>query len=164
MTTTRTALVTWGALFALTAAVAAGFLLLRPQPATAQPQGPLAGLESVFYKSPTCGCCHTYAEALKAAGVRLRVVDDAAATNQAKHRYGIPAQASSCHTFTLGGYVVEGHVPLEALEKLVTERPDIDGIVLPGMPIGTPGMPGIKTAPYEILVLQDGQLSHYLTL
>lgn len=138
-------------------------LILRPDTATHQ-DGPLNGLEAVFYKSPTCGCCHVYAQALEAAGVRLKVIDDAAAMAQAKAQHGIPPQAYSCHTFTLDGYVVEGHVPLEALEQLVTERPGIDGIALPGMPIGTPGMPGPKTAPYEILALQAGQLTPYLTL
>ncbi len=135
-----------------------------PPTATHQQHGPLHGLEAVFYKSPTCGCCHLYAEALATAGVRLEVVDDAAAMVEAKARFGVPPHAFSCHTFTLEGYVVEGHVPLEALEKLLAERPRVDGIALPGMPIGTPGMPGAKTAPYEVLSVVDGQLVPFMTL
>lgn len=150
------------------AALAAGFLIalmvLRPATNTSDQAGPLNQLEAVFYKSPTCGCCHVYAEALAAAGVRLTVINNALATQETKRQHGIPPHAYSCHTFTIAGYVIEGHVPLVALELLITGRPSIDGIVLPGMPIGTPGMPGTKTAPYEILALKDGQLTPYLTL
>ncbi|MCV6072070.1 DUF411 domain-containing protein, partial [Escherichia coli] len=75
-----------------------------------------------------------------------------------KRRYRIPPQAQSCHTMRVGGYTVEGHVPLAALQKLLRERPRIDGIALPGMPSGTPGMPGPKTEPYRVLALVKGRL------
>lgn len=124
----------------------------------------LVGQQAVFYKSPTCGCCDVYADTLIAAGVDVTVVNDARSMYEAKQRYGIPPAASSCHTFTLGEYVIEGHVPLEALEALLTERPAIDGIVLAGMPIGTPGMPGTKTAPFEVQSLKGGKLTPFMTL
>lgn len=124
----------------------------------------LAGQQVVLYKSPTCGCCTLYADALKAAGAVVRLVDGDAALASAKRKYGIPAGAESCHTFQIGGYVIEGHVPLQALERLLAERPDIDGLVLPGMPIGTPGMPGQQTAPFEVQALEDGQLRPYMSL
>lgn len=125
---------------------------------------PLQGMAATFYKSPSCDCCHGYAQALEAAGVRVTVVNSAAAMQDAKQRHGIPLHAYSCHTFTLGGYVVEGHVPLEALERLIAERPGVDGIVLPGMPLGTPGMPGEKAGPFEVLELTAGDLAPFMTL
>ncbi|WP_245392501.1 DUF411 domain-containing protein [Meiothermus taiwanensis] len=64
----------------------------------------------------------------------------------------------------LAGYTVEGHVPLVALQKLLRERPRIDGIALPGMPSGTPGMPGPKTQPYRVLALVKGRLEPFVTL
>lgn len=149
---------------AVGALLAFGVIALISRPVQQPAVTGLHGLEAVFYKSPTCGCCEGYADALKAAGVRLKVVNDAEATNEAKVKHGIPTHAYSCHTFVIDGYVVEGHVPLEALERFLAERPDADGIVLPGMPTGTPGMPGPKVAPYQILLLDDGQLSPYLTL
>lgn len=124
----------------------------------------LVGLQATFYKSPACGCCDVYAEALEASGVQVTVVSDTNRMYEAKRRFGVPPAAASCHTFTLDGYVIEGHVPMEALEALLAERPAIDGIVLPGMPIGTPGMPGVKTAPFEVLSLQGGKLSPFMTL
>ena len=70
----------------------------------------------------------------------------------------------SCHTSILGKYFIEGHVPIEAINKLVKEKPEIDGIVLPGMPIGTPGMPGVKDEPYVIYQLIDGKPSVFMTI
>lgn len=124
----------------------------------------LTGQHVVLHKSPTCGCCTEYAEALRAAGVVVRLVDGDAALAAAKRRHAIPVAGYSCHTFELAGYVVEGHIPLEALERLLAERPAIDGLVLPGMPVGTPGMPGEKSAPFEVLALKGGRLSPYMTL
>ncbi len=69
---------------------------------------------------------------------------------------GIPAEAQSCHTAVIDGYTVEGHVPVEAIRDLLSQRPDIDGIALPGMPSGSPGMSGEKLAPFEVLALEDG--------
>lgn len=108
----------------------------------------LNGMQAVFYKSPMCGCCDIYIEELEAAGVQVAVVSDAQRMYEVKQHYRIPPAGVSCHTFTLGEYVIEGHVPFEALAKLLTERPEVDGIVLGGMPIGTPGMPGEQTAPF----------------
>jgi hypothetical protein len=70
----------------------------------------------------------------------------------------------SCHTTIIGKYFIEGHVPLEAINKLLKEQPSIDGIALPGMPIGTPGMPGKKEEPYVIYQLIDGKFSVFMTI
>lgn len=70
-----------------------------------------------------------------------------------KSRYQVPRKLQSCHTAIVNGYVVEGHVPVDAIRSLVSERPDIAGIAVPGMPIGSPGMevPGRGIEPYEVI-------------
>lgn len=123
-----------------------------------------AGETVTLYKSPNCGCCSGHAKALEEAGFAVNIVE----TNeldQIKSEQNIPPTGASCHTSVINDYVVEGHVPLEAIEKLLAEKPDVAGIGLPGMPIGTPGMPGRKTAPYEVYQLsRDGQMSPYMTI
>lgn len=126
-------------------------------------QSALSGLSAVVYKSPSCGCCEGYVAFLEEHGVRVQTVSDDAALAQAKVDYGVPSEARSCHTVVMDGYVIEGHVPLEALEKLLGERPDIDGIALPGMPTGTPGMPG-PVVPLRVLALKGGAVQLYLEL
>ena len=102
------------------------------------------------WKTPTCGCCSAWAEHLSNAGF------DVAATNvdqreleQIKDRLLVPQRLRSCHTATIGGYVIEGHVPAKDIELLATLKPEISGIAVPGMPIGSPGMEmGGQTEPY----------------
>lgn len=124
----------------------------------------LAGLEAMVYKSPSCGCCQGYAEFLQQQGVTVEIVSSDAALAQAKVDYGVPSEARSCHTVVMDGYVIEGHVPLAALERLLTERPAVTGIALPGMPTGTPGMPGAQQAPFEVLEFGDEGLESFMTL
>ena len=81
-----------------------------------------------------------------------------------KKKYNIPLEMQSCHTTMLGKYFIEGHVPIEAINKLLKEQPKIDGIALPGMPIGTPGMPGEKEEPYIIYQLIDGKSSVFMKI
>lgn len=119
--------------------------------AAALPNAALQGLTATLYKSPTCGCCAAYATFLEQSGVQVEVVSSDAALAQAKADLGVPAAVQSCHTVRMGGYVVEGHVPLEALAKLFTERPDIVGVALPGMPSGVPGMPGERPTGLEVV-------------
>lgn len=104
------------------------------------------------YKSPTCGCCGGWIEYVQEHGYRVRVEQITDVTS-IKTRYQIPVELQSCHTSLVGGYVVEGHVPVEALEQLLAERPSVKGIAVPGMPIGAPGMeqPGVAPEPYEVL-------------
>ena len=73
-----------------------------------------------------------------------------------KASLGVPASAQACHTALIDGYVVEGHVPAAAIEDLLQERPEIDGIALPGMPPGSPGMSGAKQGPFEVVSLAEG--------
>lgn len=117
-----------------------------------------------LFKSPNCGCCSGHAAALEAAGFTV-TIEETTDLPTVKQSLGIPQSGESCHTSVIDDYVVEGHVPLEAIEKLLRERPDIAGIGLPGMPIGTPGMPGPKVAPYKIYQLTEaGGMSPYLTI
>lgn len=117
-----------------------------------------------LYKSPNCGCCSGHAKVLEEAGFTVNIVETSE-LDKIKSEQNIPPTGASCHTSVIGDYVVEGHVPLEAIEKLLTEKPAVAGIGLPGMPIGTPGMPGRKTAPYEVYQLSnDGQMSPYVTI
>ncbi len=123
-----------------------------------------AGQSVTLYKSPNCGCCTGHAKALEEAGFVV-TIEETDNLDEIKRAQNVPADGASCHTSVIGDYVVEGHVPLEAIEKLLAEKPDISGIVLPGMPIGTPGMPGKKTAPYEVYQLStEGEMSPYITI
>jgi len=123
-----------------------------------------AGQSVTLYKSPNCGCCSGHAEALEEAGFEV-TIEETGNLDVVKQTHNIPADGASCHTTVIGDYVVEGHVPLEAIEKLLAEKPDIAGIGLPGMPIGTPGMPGRKTGPYEVYQLSEtGEMSSYVNI
>ena len=95
--------------------------------------------QAILYKNPQCGCCEDYAKYLRGRGYKVEVIPthDLDAI-RAKH--GVPESLGGCHTTLLDGYVVEGHVPAGAIERLLRERPHIRGISLPGMPQGSPGM------------------------
>jgi len=122
------------------------------------------GQSITVYKSPNCGCCSGHAKALEAAGFTV-TVEETDNLDLVKQTHSIPVGGASCHTSVVGDYVVEGHVPLEAIEKLLTEQPQIAGIGLAGMPIGTPGMPGRKTAPYEVYQLSEaGEMTSYVNI
>lgn len=108
--------------------------------------------EATVYKSATCGCCKKWVEHLQKSGytVTSHDVPDVAVY---KTRYGVPAALGSCHTAVVsGGYVVEGHVPADLIDKLVVERPqDIIGLAVPGMPQGSPGMETGSVEHYDVL-------------
>jgi len=104
---------------------------------------------ATVYKSPSCGCCGVWASYMKKEGyeVETKNIQDMSAIKQ---ELGVPYELESCHTAEVGGYVVEGHIPNEAIQKLLVEKPDIKGIGMPGMPSGSPGMPGPKTDDFVI--------------
>lgn len=117
-----------------------------------------------LYKDPSCGCCEGYAAALRRQGFAV-TVEETSELEAIKAGHNIPVAGSSCHTSVIGGYVVEGHVPMAALAKLLEEQPDVAGIGLAGMPIGTPGMPGLQRAPYDVYQLSEaGEMSPYLSI
>jgi hypothetical protein len=102
-----------------------------------------------LYKDPNCGCCGDYAKVLESEGFRVRV-KETTALDALRRMAGVPDTLASCHTMTIGNYVVEGHVPVAAVRKLLAEKPDIRGIALPGMPQGSPGMTGVKEGPFVV--------------
>ena len=110
-----------------------------------------------------CGCCYGYVLFLEEEKFKVKQTD-MRSLHLIKKKYNIPLEMQSCHTTILGKYFIEGHVPIEAINKLLKEKPDIDGIALPGMPIGTPGMPGEKEEPYIIYQLVDGKSSVFMTI
>ncbi|NAW35342.1 DUF411 domain-containing protein [Halomonas alimentaria] len=119
--------------------------------------------EATLYKNPQCGCCDEYARHLEEHGVEVTIVDDVE-LGKVKQDAGLPYGLGSCHTIEMGEYVIEGHVPMEALERLFEERPDTDGIGLAGMPIGTPGMPGPKQEAWNVYQFRDGEPQPFMTL
>lgn len=92
------------------------------------------------YRDPGCGCCEQWAERARSAGYEVAVADnnDMPAI---KRKFGVPAELASCHTALIGGYVLEGHVPLDQVQRLLEARPaGVKGLAVPGMPLGSPGM------------------------
>lgn len=111
------------------------------------------------YKSPTCGCCSDWITHLEKAGFAVKAVDrDDMAAIKAQHQ--VPARLQSCHTALVGGYVIEGHVPAKEIRRLLTERPAITGLAVPGMPIGSPGMEidGFTPEPYDVIAFTASQV------
>ncbi|KAA2235151.1 DUF411 domain-containing protein [Salinarimonas soli] len=114
------------------------------------------------YKDPTCGCCAGWAKHMRNAGfaVTEKPVADLA---EVKARAGVPAALQACHTAFLEGYVLEGHVPAHAAERLLRERPAIAGLAVPGMPVGSPGMAGPDPEAYDVMAFtKEGVPSLYL--
>jgi hypothetical protein len=135
-----------------------------PVPASAQLSGEaLAAIADTLprmlvHKSPTCGCCGLWVEHLRQAGFPVEVRDQEN-IHPIKERLGIPFGKGSCHTAQVDGYVIEGHVPVQDIKRLLAERPQARGLVLPGMPAGSPGMemPDGRVEPYTVeLIATDG--------
>ncbi|QEX18871.1 hypothetical protein FRZ44_41820 [Hypericibacter terrae] len=103
----------------------------------------------VLHKDPACGCCTGHADYLRAHGFAVTVVETPD-LDSLRRQHGVPEALAGCHTILADGYVIEGHVPVEPIRRLLSERPDIVGIALAGMPMGSPGMGGEKTAPFVI--------------
>jgi hypothetical protein len=103
-------------------------------------------------KDPGCGCCTKWVAHLERAGFKATVTESAA-IDALKDSKGVPRAARSCHTGTVGGYVIEGHVPAADIKRLLKERPDVVGLAVPGMPAGSPGMevPDGRVAPYDVI-------------
>ena len=105
---------------------------------------------AVQYQGPSCDCCGVYADYLQDnldRELEVTVTDD---LTLVKEEYGIRTDLQSCHTVELNGYAVEGHMPVEIIATLLDEEPDIEGIALPGMPAGSPGMGGEKDGTWRV--------------
>lgn len=122
--------------------------------------------EIVMYKSPNCGCCSDWADSLRKEGFTV-VENQREDMDRVKASYGVPDKLSSCHTATVDGYVIEGHVPAADVKRLLDEKPAVVGLTAPGMPMNSPGMqaPGMPPKNYDVLAFdKDGKatlFSHY---
>ncbi len=113
--------------------------------------------EVVVHRDPSCGCCGAWAEHLRRTGFPVKIVETPN-LNAIKERLGVPADLISCHTAEVAGYVVEGHVPAGAIQRLLAEKPLARGLAVPGMPSGSPGMEGAAPETYEVMVFgQQGR-------
>jgi hypothetical protein len=144
----RSLLIGGGTVIAVGAIASA--LMLKQSPA-------VASSEITVYKTPTCGCCGGWVEHLTDAGLNASTINQRDLT-ETREKLGAPADLVSCHIAVADGYVIEGHVPADAIKKLLAERPDAVGIFVPGMPLGSPGMEGpYGTQPYDVILLRrDG--------
>ncbi|GBG14772.1 amino acid permease [Novimethylophilus kurashikiensis] len=114
----------------------------------------LAGPSVTLYKSPTCDCCEKYVSYLRQNGFDVKAYDEND-MNAIKYKYGV-THVASCHTAIINGYVVEGHVPVSAINKLLREKPAIVGISAPGMPLNSPGMGEMKKGTLTIYRIPKG--------
>ena len=130
-------------------------------PGSAQPSGEQEQAQDLpavtVYKSPTCGCCSLWADHLSENGFEVKTID-MPDVRPMKEQFGLPADLGSCHTAVVDGYVIEGHVPASDVKRLLAERPDVTGLAVPGMPIGSPGMEveGRPAEAYDVIAFTKG--------
>lgn len=117
---------------------------------------------ATLYKNPQCSCCEGYADYFRKNGFKVEVKATHDLDNISK-KAGIPEDFQGCHTTFIDGYVVGGHVPVKTVNKLLSERPEIKGITLPGMPLGSPGMGGKKDEPWKIYTVGKDKPELYAT-
>jgi hypothetical protein len=141
----------WPILKLMLLVICAAFVL-SPVVAAAQFSKPLIEV----WKSPTCGCCNEWIKHLEQNGFRIKAYDKG--NNAIRKELGMPLKFGSCHTATINGYVIEGHVPAKEIHRLLKEKPKALGLSVPEMPIGTPGMDtpeyGGQVDPYNVLLVQ----------
>jgi hypothetical protein len=139
-------------------AVAGSMLLAMHSPAAAK---------AVFvevWKDPNCGCCKDWVAHLEAGGFKVKVNDTG--NERIRERLGVNSKYGSCHTALVGGYAIEGHVPVKEIQRLLKEKPTAVGLAVPGMPVGSPGMDGglygNRKDPYSVMLLtKDGGATVY---
>jgi len=112
--------------------------------------------QAIIYKSSSCSCCGGFAKYIEKNDLTVEI-KNVRNPHDIKDEYNIPSDLRSCHTTIIGDYFVEGHIPIEAINKLMTEKPDIKGIAMSGMPIGSPGMPGRKTETFVITAVNKDE-------
>ena len=105
-------------------------------------------------KTPWCGCCSAWIEHLRQAGFEVRVTETEDLAPVAS-KLGVPADLRSCHSASVGGYAIEGHVPAADIKRLLKEKPKAAGLAVPGMPVGSPGMEqGATKQPYATVLFE----------
>lgn len=121
-----------------------------------------SSMDIVVYRSPTCGCCSKWLAHLETHGFNVQdnVIED---IQKIKDQYGVKRTLASCHTAIINGYIVEGHVPANDIKTMLRDKPDIKGLTVPGMVVGTPGMEmGNKKVPFKVFAFdKDGQATLY---
>ena len=96
---------------------------------------------------------------MKASGFKVET-HDRTDLNTVKAHYGVGQNVASCHTALVDGYVIEGHVPARHVRRLLAERPDVVGLSVPGKPMGSPGMEGDHSEPYDVVAFdREGHTS-----
>ena len=118
----------------------------------------------IVYKTPTCHCCRKWVKHLRHHDLSVAVVN-VRNTRTVQDRLNVPKTLGSCHTAKAGNYFIEGHVPADLVQRLLVEQPeDVRGLVVPGMPIGSPGMEGPNPVEYDVLSLNKrGEVKVYAT-
>ena len=118
--------------------------------------------EITVFKTASCGCCGVWVAHLRENGFRVRV-NDVESTADYQKKHGVPNALRSCHTATVNGYTIEGHVPASEIQRLLKERPKAKGLAVPGMPIGSPGMEmGDRRDAYSVLLFDaEGKSTVY---
>ena len=124
-------------------------------PHSAWAAGPLVTVR----KDPTCGCCSGWTAHLELRGFQVKTIETTA-LNRLKAKLGVPFELIACHTAQVGGYLIEGHVPAGAIERLLSERPKARGLAVPGMPSGSPGMTG-DYEEYEVILFNGDERRVY---
>lgn len=114
----------------------------------------MGGTAVTLYKSPACSCCKKYVDYLRQNGFVVNAINQND-MDSIKKRYGV-TQVSSCHTALINGYVVEGHVPVAAINKMLEEKPAIIGISVPGMPMNSPGMGKMEKGTLTVYSIPKG--------
>lgn len=137
------------------ALLAATPALAAVRPALAEPLPKL-----VVTRDPNCGCCGGWIEHMRRAGFPVEVVESAE-VNRLKARLGVPQALAACHTAEIDRYVIEGHVPADAVARLLKDRPEARGLAVPGMPVGSPGMEGGEPETYEVVLFGPSGRSRF---
>lgn len=133
-----------GVIFTVVISAIGGFVFM--QSVGAEP-------EMTVYKSPTCGCCGKWITHMEENGFKVNAID-VLDMNIVKEKYGIDRKLASCHTAVVDGYFVEGHVPSADVKRLLSEKPDVLGLTVPGMPVGSPGMEmGGRVDHYSVIAI-----------
>ena len=145
----------------LAAAASVGFTALTAAQDPQESGERVADAKAItIWRDPNCGCCDAYAEYLEANGISVTRIDDRDFDKRSIEA-GVPQQGIGCHLAEIDGYVVSGLVPVEIIERLVSERPDITGITLPGMPGNAPGMAPAKTGTLKTYAFGENGVTVY---
>lgn len=135
--------------------IAAGTALLLAGRGQAQARPPIT-----VWKDPSCGCCDGWVAHLRRNDFVATVIE-LADVQTIKTQRGVPVELASCHTAEIAGYTIEGHVPAQAILRLLAERPSGRGLAVPGMPIGSPGMEGDRPETYDVVLFGNGASSRF---